>query len=456
MNKLPTTSFIFVDRRKTGRGKSLNNRQKLLDRIKDSIRNSKPDDIDTGGVKASGSGANTPFVNPIKIARNALHEPTYHYDPRSGTRDVILPGNDRFERGDDFPTYTDEDAAEGNGNGAGRGHDSEDDFIINISRDEFFNVFFEDCELPDLLETQEKDLPEAVFKPAGFQKEGNASQLSVIRSYRNSIGRRRALTATSREELEELRETLRQYQSGEHEQCKQLTEAELQSIIAEFSTRIQELERKITCTPFFEKLDLRYRKSERVQVKSADAVFIMIMDISGSMDEDKKRIARKFFSLQYAFIKRRYPNTDLVFIAHTDEAEEMDEDDFFTTRKSGGTVVSPAFALAHNIIKSRYDAIQTNLYLSYVGDGDNWDSDNAQVITEIEDSGLLAKLRHAVYAQVGTPYASPFGALSYGKSLWSVMQSISTTSNGKLTTVKIETDEAVFSSFRSVYANKVK
>lgn len=449
MSELPKTTFIFVDRRKTGRGKSLNNRNKLLDRIKESIRSSKPQDIDAGGVKAAGGGASKSFVNPVKIAQDALHEPTYHYDPSTGEREVVLIGNDHFERGDEFPVGGGGSGKGGNGKGNGPGEESEDDFIVNISRDEFFDVFFEDCELPDLLETQEKDLPEAVWKPAGFQKEGNAAQLSVIRSYRNSIGRRRALTSDSRQELEELEEELEKL---EDTLIGNPLNAVANARYQEVKTRIEELRSKIAIVPFFERLDLRYRKSERVQVKSADAVFIMVMDISGSMDEEKKRMARKFFSLQYAFIKRRYPNTDLIFIAHTDTAEEMSEEDFFTTRKSGGTVVSPAFALAHQLIKTRYDVQQTNIYLSYAGDGDNWDSDNVSVISEVEEKGLLAKLRHAVYVQVGPSYTGTF-TYSTGATLWNVMQSISR-SNPKLHAVKVADDGAVFGAFRTVYAKK--
>lgn len=449
MADLPTTTFIFIDRRKTGRGKSINNRQKLLDRVKESIRNTKPEDIDAGGVKSAGSkGTGKALINPVKIARDALHEPTYHYDPQSGEREVVLIGNDQWERGDEFPVSS-EGSGKGNGNGNGPGEDSEDDFIINISRDEFFDVFFEDCELPDLLETQEKDLPEAVWKPAGFQKEGNSSQLSVVRSFKNSLGRRRALTAESRQELEELEEELKQI---EETLSGNPLNAVANARYKEVTSRIDELRARILAVPFFEKVDLRYRKSERVQVKSADAVFIMVMDISGSMDEDKKRIARKFFTLQYGFIKRKYPNTDLVFIAHTDDAEEMTEEDFFTTRKSGGTVVSPAFELAHQIIKTRYDAQQTNIYLSYAGDGDNWDTDNPAVISELEEKGLLAKLRHAVYVQVGR--SMEYFSYSLGStSLWNVMQSISKT-NSKLHPIKIADDSEVFAAFRKIYSKE--
>jgi uncharacterized sporulation protein YeaH/YhbH (DUF444 family) len=451
MTKPPiAATFIFVDRRKTGRGKSLNNRQKLLDRIKESIRSAKPKDIDAGGGLGAQSASSKNLINPVKIARSALHEPTFHYDSRTGEREVILIGNDHWERGDKFPTSSGGKDGEGRGKGEGNGpgEDGEDDFIINISRTEFFDVFFEDCELPDMKETSEKELPEAIWKPAGFQKEGNAAQLSVIRSYRNSIGRRRALTADARAELEEMEKIRDEAQKRlDHNPLDASANARWKVAIA----RIEELKKQIAATPFFEKLDLRYRKSERVQVKSADAVLVMVMDISGSMDEDKKRAARKFFSLQYAFIKRKYPNTDLVFIAHTDTAEEMSEEDFFTTQKSGGTIVSPSLELANSIISTRYDPDQTNIYLSYAGDGDNWESDNAKVMEELEGKGLLSKLRHAVYVQVGQSYTS--GLYGSGNSLWNVMQSVAKT-NPKMHVIKVVDDSEVFSSFKTIYGNK--
>jgi uncharacterized sporulation protein YeaH/YhbH (DUF444 family) len=452
MTKPPiAATFIFVDRRKTGRGKSLNNRQKLLDRIKESIRSAKPEDIDGGSVKgAANSHSSRNLVNPVKIARDALHEPTYHYAPDAGQRDVVLVGNDHWERGDKFPVGGDGDG-KGGKNGAGPGEDGEDDFIVNISRSEFFDVFFEDCELPDLKETAEKELPEAVWKPAGFQKEGNAAQLSVIRSYRNSIGRKRALTVDAREELEELEKEQARLQALLDENALNASANVKWKMV---TARIEELKTKIGAVPIFEKVDLRYRKSEKIQVKSADAVLVMVMDISGSMDEDKKRIARKFFSLQYAFIKRKYPNTDLVFIAHTDSPEEMTEEEFFTTRKSGGTVVSTALALANSIISSRYDADQTNIYMSYASDGDNWEEDNPKVLDELEGKGLMSKLRHAVYAQVGHSYAAGWGAAT-GSTLWNVMQSAAK-SNPKMHAIKIAEEVEVFASFKKIYGKATK
>lgn len=447
-SKSPTVAnFIFIDRRNTGRGKSSNNRQKLLKRIRDSIRNAKPEDIDAGGVHRAGSahGANSQ-TNPVKVARQALSEPTFHYDPNSGEHELVLIGNDIWLKGDEFPMSKGKGSG-GRGPGSGPGEQGEDDFIINISRSEFYDVFFEDCELPDLKETHEKDLPEHVMKRAGFQKVGNPGQLAVVRSFKHSLARRLALTKPARDELMELEDELKYLMSDntEHESTD-LWAKRVQAV----TLRIAELKKKVDSVGLYEDVDLRYRKTEKVQVKASDAVLAMLMDISGSMDEEKKKMARKFFTLQYAFIVKKYPQTDLIFIPHTDEAEEVDEEEFFTTRKSGGTVVSPAWALLHTIIKERYDASQTNIYVSYAGDGDNWDSDNPNVVKEIVESGLLSKIRHAVYVQVGQSFGAGYGG---GPTLWSIMQNIASGSK-KLAMIKIADEHAVFDAFKTVYRKR--
>ena len=440
--------FIYVDRRATGRDKSLPNRQRLLRRIQDSIKNANPVDIDAGGVGGANAAPGKQLTNPIKIARKALAEPSFRYSQGTGEMDVVLPGNDQWLRGDVFPVDTQSSGkgGSGTGEGAGPGDSSEDDFIVNISRSEFYDAFFGDCALPDLEQTAQKELPDAVSKPAGFQKEGNPGQLSVIRSYKNSMGRRKALTADSRAEIEKLEERLSWLMdNADHESADWVLE------VRQVSERIAELKQKMSAVPFFEKLDLRYRKSEKVMVKSADAVLIMAMDISGSMGEEEKRIARKFFSLQYAFIKMKYPNTDLVFIYHNDTAEEVSEEEFFTSRKSGGTIISPALALANKIIKDRYDVSATNVYFSYAGDGDNWESDNAELITEFEDNGLLSKVRHAVYAQVGQDRSQSWYGTGPSKT-WSAISSISKT-NKKMKMAKIQNETEVFGAFKKIYSN---
>lgn len=444
-----SATFIFVDRRKTGRGKSLPNRQKLLKRIQDSIKNSKPEDIDAQGVQSASSAPSKQLANPVKIAREALNEPTFSYARQTGELDLILPGNDRWLKGDEFPLDENED---GQGTAGGPGDNGEDDFVIHVNRNEFYDIYFADCELPDLEQSTEKELPEAVLKPAGFQKDGNPGQLSVIRSYRNSIGRRKALTFDDREELDRLQLRLDELMVSDVLRDTMIHEewvAEIQAI----NKRMAEIRDRITALPLFEKVDHRYRKTERVMVKSADAVLMMAMDISGSMTEEKKRTARKFFSLQYAFIKRKYPNTQLVFIWHTDDAEECDEETFFTTRVNGGTQISPAIELSHTVIKRDYDANVTNIYWSYAGDLDNFEWDNKLLITAMEDHGFLGKLRHAVVCQVGEEMGGYNGMPGGQMKCWTIFESIAKTSK-KLHLAKIEDDNGVFDAFKKIYGKK--
>lgn len=422
------STLIFVDRRKLGSGKSLPNRQKLLNRIKTAIKKTRPTDIDADGVKGVGATKGG-HINPVKVTRSALAEPTFRYARGTGDVEAVLPGNDRWLRGDEIPQ---EGGGQGEGSGAGEPGqgDGEDDFVVNISRDEFLDFFFEDCELPDLEQTAQKELPQAELKRTGFQKDGTPGQLSVIRSYRHSLARRKALTADDRAELDELERELEQTKPGT-----------LRFI--EIEQRLDELRSKISAVPLFEKVDQRYRKTEKVMVKQAAAVLVLVMDVSGSMEEEHKRIARKFFALQYAFIKRKYPSTDLVFICHTNKPEEVDEEEFFSTRRSGGTVISTAFELVNKILIERYDPTQTNQYVSYCGDGDNWDNDN-ELLCDLLKSSLLPKLRHLVYSQVGP--AQPWG---HGpEELWAKLESLD---SAKLHQLRVPNVDSIFPEFKRVY-----
>ena len=137
--------FIFIDRRKAGNGKSSPNRQKLIKRIKTFIKTSQPQNIGQGGV----SGVKAKSASPVKVAGAALEEPwfAYGYD---GEHTAIIIGNTEYQRGDELEIPTDSDGP----GGAGQGDSGSDDFIVNIARDEFLELFYEDCELPNL--TNEK------------------------------------------------------------------------------------------------------------------------------------------------------------------------------------------------------------------------------------------------------------------------------------------------------------
>jgi uncharacterized sporulation protein YeaH/YhbH (DUF444 family) len=386
-------AFIFIDRRKAGKGKSTSNRQKLIKRIKNFIKVAEPKNIGTGGVSGTGVGANN--TSPIKVSAEALEEPHFLY-AEGGEETLVFIGNFEYDRGDvlDFPQSSAKSSK------AGLGENGEDDFIVNIARDEFLDLFFEDCELPNLSAEKYTEKLDVIQQQAGFSTSGNPAQLSIIRTYKQSLGRRWAIMGPYKEELRELKEELEELTNKYGSEPSQ---EEVRARKAEIEERIMALHRKMNALDCFENADLRYRKKEARPLKTVDAVLIMSMDISGSMDENKKKIARRWFALLYAFIKRRYTNTELVFIAHTEEAFEMNEQDFFTTKINGGTKVSAALELINNIIKDRYDTATTNIYVSHASDGDNYDSDNP-VVKDIliGDGHLMNKIQFFNYVEVGS------------------------------------------------------
>jgi uncharacterized sporulation protein YeaH/YhbH (DUF444 family) len=436
--------FIFIDRRKAGKGKSTPNRQKLLKRVRSFIKTAQPKNIGQGGV--TGSGAKP--TSPVKVTGSALEEPRFAY-AKGGEQTIIIIGNDEYDRGDDIE-IPDEDG--GGSGGAGQGDSGEDDFIVNVAKDEFLDLFFEDCELPNLTNEKFTERLDNTQQPAGFSTTGNPAQLSIIRTYKQSLGRRWALMRPYKDELEELEQEL--------EKLDEILAGNPLNSVAnlrrkEITDRIEAIHAKIAFLNGFDKSDLRFRKKEAKPLKTVDAVLIMVMDISGSMDADKKTIARRWFALLYAFIMRRYKNTELVFIAHTDEAFEMSENEFFTTRVNGGTKVSSAIKLVNDIIKERYDASQTNIYVSHASDGDNWDNDNEVVIDEmLSTSGLMGKIQLFSYVEVGKQLSSNWYSQhsKANTNLWDTYDDVRLKlAKNKLVLAIIETADDCYGVFKNVF-----
>lgn len=434
--------FIYIDRRKAGRGKSAPNRQKLMKRIRNFIKQSKPTTIGTASVANNGNS----YSNPVAVAGNALEEPRFAYS-KGGTNTMVVNGNPKYQRGDEIDMD-----GEGQGKGgAGRGDGGEDDFIVNVASDEFLELFFEDCELPNLTNEKVTERLDNKKSHAGFSTQGNPSQLSVIRSYKQMVGRRRALTAPHREEKEKIEARMKEIYESMAEDGELDFEEELDALEA----RLIQLNRKIQGLEGFDKVDLRYRKKEHKPLHTVQAVLVMVMDISGSMDQEKKTIARRWFALLYAFIKRRYSSCELIFIAHTDDVFEMSENDFFSTRMNGGTMVSPALEEINRIIISRYDPTETNIYISHASDGDNWDSDTPATIEAMRK--LMPKVQHFSYVEVGIPW-SMYGTKSSGARtdsdsvLWQAYAEVAESERrDRLSMSIIEDKEHCYGAFKDIF-----
>lgn len=429
-------SFIYIDRRLAGKGKSSSNRQRLIKRIKGFIKTSLPQNIGAGGVSGSKSPGSS---SPVKVAGSALEEPWFAY-ANDGDIDLLLIGNPEFDRGDIVDV--DQNGEGQGGNGAGDGENGQDDFVVNVARDEFLNIYFEDCELPNLENERYTDKLENESVPAGFSTNGTPAQLSIIRTYKQSLARRRALGGPYSDEIAELRLELQQLQDSDSNPDR----------ISEIEDRIEVLLSKIAAITGFDDMDLRYRKKGIVPLKTTDAVLFMLMDISGSMSEEKKRIARRWFALLYAFIKRKHPDIELIPIAHTTEAYEMSEDDFFSTTMNGGTAASSALVKVNEIIKKRFDPNKTNIYICHASDGDNWDNDNQIVYDEMLGAGHLAnKIKFFSYIEVGKVNNS-WHPRSNTTNLWDVYADVKDElPAGKMSLAVIEQADDCYQIFKRVF-----
>jgi uncharacterized sporulation protein YeaH/YhbH (DUF444 family) len=136
-----------------------------------------------------------------------------------------------------------------------------------------------------------------------------------------------------------------------------------------------------------------------VSIPVARAVMFCLMDVSGSMDENKKDLAKRFFTLLYLFLMRKYEHVDLVFIRHTDNAEEVDEDTFFHDPKSGGTVVLSALELMREVIEKRYSPATWNIYAAQASDGDSFGADAARSARYLSEH-LLPASRYFAYIEI--------------------------------------------------------
>ena len=143
--------------------------------------------------------------------------------------------------------------------------------------------------------------------------------------------------------------------------------------------------------PGFIDEDLRYRQLTRRRQPATRAVVFLLLDVSGSMTERDRQLAKTFFFWVVAGLRREYRYLETVFVAHTTEAWEFNEADFFKVTGSGGTVTSTGIAKVREIAEERFNPASCNVYLFYASDGDNASDDRAAAHTELEALGKLAR-----------------------------------------------------------------
>jgi uncharacterized sporulation protein YeaH/YhbH (DUF444 family) len=377
----------IIDRRLAGKNKSIGNRERFLRRHKEQIREAVKRAIDGRGIRDIERGED------IHIPKKDLTEPVFGHG-QGGVREVVHPGNKEYVSGDRIERPK---GGGGGGSGGGQASDSgegEDDFVFALSKEEFMQVFFEDLALPHLVRTQLAEMPEWKSQRAGFSSDGTPNNLHVVRSMRGAIGRRIAVGAGSRRELREMEAQLLALRHALHPGDK-VAEREIE----ELEKQIALLRARVERIPYLDPIDLRYRSRIRVPVPTSKAVMFCLMDVSGSMDEGRKELSKRFFILLYLFLTRHYEKIDLVFIRHHTQAQEVDEQNFFHARETGGTVVSSALVLMEEIIRARYNPSEWNIYGAQASDGDNWHHDSGRC-RELLGEKLLPLCRYYAYVQV--------------------------------------------------------
>lgn len=350
----------LIDRRLNSGKKSTVNRQRFLRRYKNQIKRAVTDAVGKRSITEIDQG------EQISIPAKDISEPHFHRG-HGGRIERILPGNDQFISGDHVKRPP-QNGSGGDGSQASDNGEGEDDFVFQLSREEFLELYFEDLELPDLVKKELARLTTYKTIRAGVSTSGIPANINVVRSMRQATGRRVALSSPYKRRLREAQHELARLEA--------LANPDDEALIVKLRDDIEFLKKKIISFPFIDTIDLRYNHRVRVPSPSTQAVMFCIMDVSGSMDEAKKDIAKRFFILLYLFLTKNYEKIELVFIRHHTSAKEVNEEEFFYSRETGGTVVSSALELLYTIIEDRYPLSSWNIYVAQASDGDNWNADS--------------------------------------------------------------------------------
>lgn len=374
---------IIIDRRQNDKGKSTVNRQRYMRRVKEQVREAVKENIREGNIK----DVNTDNGKKVKIKGKNLKQPRFLHNRSGGSQERVYPGNKEFIQGDRIRRP--DQGGGGQGGSASPDGEGEDGFEFSLTRDEFLDLFFEDLELPDLVKKEIDKIDEWVNRRAGFSVDGSPARLNIVQSMRQSKTRRTALRTPKKKKLKRL----------EAELAALLEETPPdQEKIALLEEEIAALRKRIKAIPFIDDIDLRYNRWEKHPVPATQAVMFALMDVSASMGDWEKEMAKRFFMFLYFFLYKNYERVEIVFIRHHTIAKEVDEEEFFYSKETGGTLVSTSLELMKEIIDKRYNPVQWNIYACQASDGDNWPEDSVRSVELI--NSMLPIMQYYAYVEI--------------------------------------------------------
>lgn len=372
-----------IDRRLNGKNKSTVNRQRFLRRYKAHIKKAVEEAVGRRSITDIDHG------EQISIPSRDIDEPIFHHGP-GGRQTRVFPGNREFATGDRIPRPEGGGGGGAGGSQAGNSGEGEDDFVFQITQEEFLDFMFEDLALPNLIKRHLTGTDTFRTVRAGFSQQGNPSRINVVRSMRAAQARRIALSGGSRARL---REAVKELEQLRRQQPDNLTD------IRELELEIEQLRARIDKVPFLDTFDLRYNLLVKHPDPSSRAVMFCLMDVSGSMTQATKDMAKRFYILLYLFLQRSYERIEVVFIRHHTSAKEVDEEEFFYSRETGGTIVSSALRMMQQIIADRYSPAEWNIYCAQASDGDNW-NDDSPICRELLVRQLMPAMQYYCYVEI--------------------------------------------------------
>lgn len=330
---------IVIDRRGIKSSKNASNRERFVKRYKRHLKNRLDDIMKDKTIEDAGK----PVSVPIDWDCN---EDDIGFDSDSGYSERVLPGNEDFKKGDLVEKPED---GEG-GSPSNGGEEGEDEFLFTLTKEEFFDIYFHDLELPDFVKESMLDCSKMIYKRAGFVKDGVPTRLDVLKTIQQSIARRLS--------------------------CRD----------------------KDKKPPFLDDVDLRYKHFVNRPQPMLKAVMFCCMDVSGSMEKHHKDLSKRFFILLYLFLTKNYESVELRFVRYHHVAYDVDEYDFFYSPDTGGTEVTTGLALIKEIIEKDYPTNLYNIYIAHTSDGDvGFHDDN---IASYLDANIMDLIQYYAYVQV--------------------------------------------------------
>jgi len=287
----------------------------------------------------------------------------------------------------------------------------EEMYEIEMSLEELAGYLFNDLELPELEKKNFKFITQQKMKRKGKRPYGIRPRLSKKETIKQKIRRKKAAIKSGTYDPE----------SGD----------------------------RFT----FHESDLRYKHVAPVTKENTAAVVFFVMDVSGSMTKSKKFLARSFFFLLYQFLNHKYSSIEVVFVSHTADAQEVNEEQFFTQVPNGGTLVSTGLTKVEEIIKKRYHPNNWNIYTFYCGDGDNWAIDNKEALAGFKRLKEINQIM--CYTEIGRNRSdSEYNLFSGGtpeKRLWDWVK---LTEGKRLKRIRLTESKDIWPAFKKLFGGK--